>query len=244
MPMSAQSSHTENMPSSSTLSPHRIHPLQWAMAACAVLAMFSAHWGYFSAYALFKPLTMVLALICVGVVAGRSPLKKSMYLLLAGLALSMVGDVCLLMPQGFLAGLVAFLLAHVCYIALFQRDAPWLASRLGLAACIAAGAVAYGYLWTHGLPTAMRIPVAIYVLVIGMMAAQALGRATVLHTAAARTVAWGAVSFMVSDTVLALDRFVQPIAGAYLWVLGTYYLAQCLILHGMLQTLRAASLKQ
>lgn len=214
------------------------------MAACAVLAMFSAHWGYFSAYALFKPLTMVLALICVGVVAGRSPLKKSMYLLLAGLALSMVGDVCLLMPQGFLAGLVAFLLAHVCYIALFQRDAPWLASRLGLAACIAAGAVAYGYLWTHGLPTAMRIPVAIYVLVIGMMAAQALGRATVLHTAAARTVAWGAVSFMVSDTVLALDRFVQPIAGAYLWVLGTYYLAQCLILHGMLQTLRAASLKQ
>lgn len=214
------------------------------MAACAVLAMFSAHWGYFSAYALFKPLTMVLALICVGVVAGRSPLKKSMYLLLAGLALSMVGDVCLLMPQGFLAGLVAFLLAHVCYIALFQRDAPWLASRWGLAACIAAGAVAYGYLWTHGLPTAMRIPVAIYVLVIGLMAAQALGRATVLHTAAARTVAWGALSFMVSDTVLALDRFVQPIAGAYLWVLGTYYLAQCLILHGMLQTLRAASLKQ
>ena len=214
------------------------------MAACGVLAMFSAHWGYFSAYALFKPLTMVLALICVGVVAGRSPLKKSMCLLLAGLALSMVGDVCLLMPQGFLAGLVAFLLAHVCYIALFQRDAPWLASRLGLAACIAAGAVAYGYLWTHGLPTAMRIPVAIYVLVIGLMAAQALGRATVLHTAAARTVAWGAVSFMVSDTVLALDRFVQPIAGAYLWVLGTYYLAQCLILHGMLQTLRAASLKQ
>lgn len=214
------------------------------MAACGVLAMFSAHWGYFSAYALFKPLTMVLALICVGVVAGRSPLKKSMYLLLAGLALSMVGDVCLLMPQGFLAGLVAFLLAHVCYIALFQRDAPWLASRLGLAACIAAGAVVYGYLWTHGLPTAMRIPVAIYVLVIGLMAAQALGRATVLHTAAARTVAWGAVSFMVSDTVLALDRFVQPIAGAYLWVLGTYYLAQCLILHGMLQTLRAASLKQ
>lgn len=214
------------------------------MAACGVLAMFSAHWGYFSAYALFKPLTMVLALICVGVVAGRSPLKKSMYLLLAGLALSMVGDVCLLMPQGFLAGLVAFLLAHVCYIALFQRDAPWLASRWGLAACIAAGAVAYGYLWTHGLPTAMRIPVAIYVLVIGLMAAQALGRATVLHTAAARTVAWGAVSFMVSDTVLGLDRFVQPIAGAYLWVLGTYYLAQCLILHGMLQTLRAASLKQ
>ena len=214
------------------------------MAACGVLAMFSAHWGYFSAYALFKPLTMVLALICVGVVAGRSPLKKSMYLLLAGLALSMVGDVCLLMPQGFLAGLVAFLLAHVCYIALFQRDAPWLASRLGLAACIAAGAVAYGYLWTHGLPTAMRIPVAIYVLVIGLMAAQALGRATVLHTAAARTVAWGAVSFMVSDTVLALDRFVQPIAVAYLGVLGTYYLAQCLILHGMLQTLSAASLKQ
>lgn len=146
------------------------------MAACGVLAMFSAHWGYLSAYALFKPLTMVLALVCVGVVAGRSPLKTSMYLLLAGLALSMVGDVCLLLPQGFIAGLVAFLLAHVCYIALFQRDAPWLASRLSLAACIAVGTMIYAYLWTHGLPTAMRIPVAVYVLVIGLMAAQALGR--------------------------------------------------------------------
>lgn len=244
MPMPTQSLHTENMPSSSTLSPHRIHPLQWAMAACGVLAMFSAHWGYLSAYALFKPLTMVLALVCVGVVAGRRPLKTSMYLLLAGLALSMVGDVCLLLPQGFIAGLVAFLLAHVCYIALFQRDAPWLASRLSLATCIAVGTMVYAYLWTHGLPTAMRIPVAVYVLVIGLMAAQALGRATVLRTAAARTVAWGAVSFMASDTVLALDKFVQPIAGVYLWVLGTYYLAQCLILHGMLQNLRATSLKQ
>jgi uncharacterized membrane protein YhhN len=92
-------------------------------------------------------------------------------------------------------------------------------------------------------PASLRLPVAAYVLVIAGMAAQAIGRAQVLRSAGARCVAWGALSFMVSDSILAIDRFVQPLPAATVWVLGSYYLAQGLIVHGMLQVLRVPQTK-
>lgn len=215
-----------------------VHPLLWAMAICGTLAMVSSHLDWFTLYAVLKPLTMVLAMVCVWQVAHRHIHPRSTWLLLAGLTLSLVGDVCLLVPEGFIPGLIAFLLAHLCYITLFGRDAPWLPHKLAMLAVFAVGLAAYAYLWTHGLPSALRIPVAAYVLVIALMASQAVGRASVLRTPGARWVAWGALSFMASDTVLSIDRFVQPLPGIAFWVLGTYYLAQWLIVHGMLQVLR------
>ena len=214
-----------------------VQPLQWAMAICGALSMLSSHWGFFSLHAVLKPMTMALALVCVWQEADRPAHPTAPWLLLAGLALSLLGDACLLVPEGFVPGLVAFLLAHVCYITLFGRDAPWLAHKLAALAVFAVGAAAYAYVWTHGLPPALRVPVAAYVLVISMMTAQAIGRASVLRTPGARSVALGAVSFMVSDMVLAFDKFVQPLPASALWVLGTYYLAQWLIVHGMLQVL-------
>ena len=68
-----------------------------------------------------------------------------------------------------------------------------------------------------------------------LMAAQALGRAQVLGTSAARMVAVGACFFMVSDSLLATDRFVQTLPMAQLWVLATYYAAQVLIVWGWLR---------
>jgi alkylglycerol monooxygenase len=52
----------------------------------------------------------------------------------------------------------------------------------------------YAFLWQGGLPAALRIPVAAYVVVIALMAAQAIGRATVLRDRAALGVAIGAGS--------------------------------------------------
>ena len=61
------------------------------------------------------------------------------------------------------------------------------------------------------------------------MAAQAIGRATVLRDAHASGVAAGAGLFMVSDALLAIDRFAQPLPMAAFWVLASYYAAQFLI---------------
>ncbi len=153
-------------------------------------------------------------------------------LLLAGLVASLGGDVMLMGPAKlFVPGLVCFLLAHLAYIALFRIGVGLFPRRGALAATLLIGAAMYAFLWQGGLPVALRAPVAAYVVVIACMAAQAIGRAAVLrHTdPAARWVAVGACVFMVSDSLLATNRFVTPLPLAALWVLATYYIAQILI---------------
>ena len=60
----------------------------------------------------------------------------------------------------------------------------------------------------------------------------------VLGDRAARQVALGACFFMLSDSLLATNRFVQPMPLAQVWVLATYYAAQAFIVHGMVVGLR------
>lgn len=216
-----------------------IHPLQQTMAVFAVLAALSAHYGYSSAYAVLKPLPMVWGMACVWFLARPRRYPIAWALLLLGLLLSMVGDICLLFERGFVLGLGAFLCAHLAYLRVLRRETPqWLPSKAAFALCALMGAGLYGYLWFSSLPAALRVPVFAYVCVIVCMAAQAIGRALYLRTTASWCVAAGAISFMASDSLLAIDKFVAPIPGVYLWVLGTYYLAQWLIVHGMLPALR------
>ncbi len=216
-----------------------IHPLQWAMAAFSLLAALSAHCGYFSAYAVLKPLPMVFGMACVWITARPSRYPIAWALLLVGLFLSMVGDISLLFEKGFVLGLAAFLCAHMAYLFVLRRETTrWLPSTVAALVFAAVGLALYGYLWTHGLPHHLRPPVLAYVCVIAAMAAQAMGRAQQLRTSAAWCVALGAISFMTSDSILAMDKFVAPVPAAYLWVMGTYYLAQWLIVHGMVAALR------
>lgn len=93
----------------------------------------------------------------------------------------------------------------------------------------------YTVLWTGGLPVGLRAPVAAYVLVIAAMAALAIGRAQVIGNTPAWLVALGVACFMLSDTALAINRFVSPLPHSALWVLGSYYAAQCLIVMGWLR---------
>jgi uncharacterized membrane protein YhhN len=155
--------------------------------------------------------------------------------LLAALAGSLAGDVALMFEGFFIPGLVAFLLAHLAYIRLFGRGVPWFADRRSLAAPLAVGATMYAVLWTGGLPAALRLPVAAYVVVISLMTAQALSRARSMGGTPAWTVAVGAALFMVSDSLLAMNKFVTPLPLAQLGVLSTYYAAQCLIVGGWLR---------
>lgn len=190
--------------------------------ACAAVNLTELH-------RLFKPLTMVLALLLV----ARSGALKSSALLLLALAASLAGDVFLMQPGYFIPGLVSFLCAHLAYIALFKRGQGWFPSRRALGLTLGFGFAMYAVLWTGGLPAGLRGPVAAYVLVISLMAAQAIGRASVLRDTASVLVAVGAGFFMLSDTLLALNKFVTPLPLASLWVLATYYVAQVLIVRGI-----------
>lgn len=223
----------------------RIAHWELCMVEAGALAAAAAATGAWNWHLAFKPAALVFTIVFVASNAYVSSARgqfnqKSWGLLLLALVCSLAGDVALMLPDLFIPGLVSFLLAHLAYIALLRRCVRWFAHRGALVATVGIGAAMYAWLWQGGLPAELRIPVAVYVLVIALMAAQAIGRAAQLQTGAARTVALGACIFMASDSVLALDRFVQPIPMAILWVLATYYAAQFCIAHGMVRQLRGA----
>lgn len=221
----------------------RIGMLMALVVQCGALATLTSaveltHWHW-----LFKPLAMVIAIVLVASSAysasARGPFdSKPWWLLGAALAGSLAGDAFLMVEGFFIPGLVSFLIAHVAYIALFRQGVAWFPRPLALVATLGVGGAMYAYLWQGGLPTGLRIPVAVYVTVIALMAAQALGRAGALGDRAARQVALGACFFMLSDSLLATNRFVQPLPLAQVGVLTTYYAAQAFIAHGMVVGLR------
>jgi len=177
----------------------------------------------------FKPLTMALV-IGIALLRARAAgsIQRFDALLMAGLAASLAGDVLLMLKGMFIPGLVAFLIAHLFYIALFRQGINWFPSRRALAATVAVGACMYAFLWS-GLAPVLKVAVAAYVVVIALMAAQAIGRALVLRDSTSAAVAIGACFFMLSDATLAINRFAMPLPMAQFWVLSTYYIAQMLI---------------
>lgn len=217
----------------------RIGMLMALMLQSAALATATSALGFTQWHWLFKPLTMAIALILVAASAYPSIARgqffyKHLFLLAAALGGSLAGDVFLMFPGFFIPGLVSFLVAHLFYVALFKSGQAWFAHRGALAATLGIGMAMYAFLWAGGLPPALRAPVAAYVLVIALMAAQAIGRATTLRDAPSLLVAVGAGFFMLSDSLLATNRFVTPLPMAQVWVLSTYYAAQVLIVLGML----------
>lgn len=177
-----------------------------------------------------KPLTTLLIL---WLALSAQPAVDARYrrAVLAGLVLSLIGDVFLMLPgDHFVPGLVAFLLAHVCYIVAFAPGSGGKARAVGfvVVALVAGGNLA-GLL--PRVDDALRIPVLAYVAVLATMAAFALARTwtpAVVHALprSARLAAIGAVLFMVSDSLLAWDRFAGGVPASALLVLGTYYAAQ------------------
>ncbi|MCE2677223.1 MAG: lysoplasmalogenase family protein [Burkholderiaceae bacterium] len=215
---------------------NRVTPLQTAYVQFAALSAAAAACGWSDVYFLAKPIALLL-LMFVAWWADDMPEKAQTWLVRA-LGLSWVGDVLLLYPGLFMPGLVAFLGAHVCYGWLLTRDAPVRPAFKPLLCCMLAGLAVYAVLFFNGLPAAMRVPVAVYVLVLATMASQAWNRYLHRQDAGSLGVAVGATVFMLSDSLLAIDRFVSPLPYAGLWVLSTYYVAQALIVAGVLRSMR------
>jgi len=153
--------------------------------------------------------------------------------ILLGMAFSCIGDIALMLPfDAFVPGLIAFLLAHVCYIVAFREGFRAGRGMLFAAALLAVFAgINLAGLWPL-LPNDLRIPVVVYVVVLALMATLALARAWTKNAAtpsaptSARWAAIGAVLFVISDSVLAWDRFGGGLPAATLCVLSTYYAAQ------------------
>jgi uncharacterized membrane protein YhhN len=175
---------------------------------------------------LFKP---IASAGFIGLAWSSSPLDNPYgTAILVALALSFVGDICLLSARAnwFLAGLVSFALAHVAYVVAFTRFAPLPSRVILLAAVLAVPTIMiHRWLMPH-VERGMRVPVQAYMLIITLMLATA--GAAVLAGATPHVIV-GATLFYLSDLAVARERFIAPGFVNRVWGLPTYYAAQLVL---------------
>ena len=167
--------------------------------------------------------------VLLALVAWRAQFR----LFAVALLFSAAGD-ALLGSDGerwFVPGLAAFLTTHLLYATIFLRDprlprTPLRGGRKFAAVAIPLFAIVYAAFLFPRLG-ALAVPVVGYIAAIVAMAVIALRVAAV-------SVPIGAIMFMVSDSLLAFDKFVSSEAwiGPLIWI--TYAAAQLLIVYGLI----------
>lgn len=205
----------------------RIHPLWFAaFAGFSLLYIFLPDLIPPAGRWFFKIIPIALLLL-LALTRTRSKVR---ILLCLGLVFSATGDVLLALDGLFVQGLGAFLLAQVIYTVLFVIQGQWQIRRLPWAALI----VIYAWFCTlYVVPQAgdMKVPVVAYMIAISLMAVAAGFR----NDPQFLWVAAGALVFMVSDTLIAVSRFVTPFDYSGIAVMATYYVAQLLICVGIVR---------
>lgn len=180
---------------------------------------------------LSKPLLMPALLF--GLLAAAPSVKNALVLIVGlGIVFSWFGDVLLQWPDslGFILGLAAFLVAHVMYITAFVKTGS---GRLPLWTSI------YG-LWYIVL-LALLIPVLGSLTAPVIVYGAVLGAAAVLATRVSGVVAWGGALFLVSDSVLAMNKFLPSLEIPFVdfLIMATYLAGEGLIVFGLVAVLRS-----
>jgi uncharacterized membrane protein YhhN len=175
----------------------------------------------------FSVVAKMLPCLCLAVACGVSLEGRTQTLMVMATILSAIADAAI--TFAFEAGLAIFLCVQLTYCAVFfRRRGPW-RQRAGLLAVIIAFFIAALLVL---LPRAgdLAIAVAIYMSAISLMVIlAAIYQGSLL-------VILGALSFMVSDTLIGVDRFWMSWPAADLMIMTTYYLGQAMIAWGVITT--------
>ncbi len=182
----------------------------------------------------------LLPLLLVGVYISEKFKTKS--ILLTALTFSWIGDIVLLFANMgefyFIIGLVAFLISHVFYIVLFKKQT--ISKSISNKISFGAG-MGIILLYFFGMINILgpklgplTVPVVIYAVVISSMLYFALKGSYQWNTIPYQSVLTGAVLFITSDSILAFNKFYQPVPHASFLIMITYLAAQYGIVWGML----------
>lgn len=195
----------------------------------------------------FKPLLMPI-LIMVLRTSLTIELRQEPYFrkLFLALAFSFGGDTFLLFQERdqlfFILGLGSFLIAHIQYILAFRLFQPssserknyWLKSFPVVLVLIGYGLALYTSLFPQ-LDAVMKVAVAVYATAITIMALAAFGTKTQIGTLPFMLTFGGALLFVISDSLIAVNKFLAPIPQASFLIMITYIAAQWMIIEGSLK---------
>ena len=183
-----------------------------------------------------KPLLIPALLLLLVFTKSATPGKN---LLLAGLFFSWMGDVFLLFENKnalfFIFGLASFLTTHIFYIIYFLRIKSAGPSLLKKQPVLIALVLGYGITLVWQLYPHLgdlKLPVIIYAMVICTMLLCSLHVFLKVNRKSAVYYLAGASVFVISDSLLAINKFYQPFAFAGLLIMLTYCAAQYFIVCG------------
>ena len=184
-----------------------------------------------------KP-AIVISLIFLFTKTSESLSKSIKNITHLALVFSLIGDILLMFVDKsehfFTLGLIAFLTAHVMYVLLFLKHRNKDNSPYGFIVLLIIFATSLFYFLKDGLGE-MLIPVVVYMFVILSMATTAYLRKNKVNILSYGLVFLGALFFMISDSILALNKFYQTIPWSNISIMLTYTLAQYLIVIGILK---------
>ncbi len=202
-----------------------------ALVVCALVSAALATWSQVKErrglHLVTKPLATALIIAAAALAASPVPAAYKT-LVLAGLVFSLLGDIALMYPdKWFTAGLAAFLAAQILYILAF-RPRPGHPVSSGRSSPTSSYGLLMFFLLAPKLGP-MKLPVFVYIAAITTMAGFAAARYVDMGGTKTLLAFLGGVLFLVSDSVLAYDRFARKVPNARILVLGTYFPAQILI---------------
>ncbi|MEJ7588126.1 MAG: lysoplasmalogenase [Ferruginibacter sp.] len=163
-------------------------------------------------------------------------------LILTGLIFSWVGDTCLLLePRNaifFIAGLAGFFITHVSYILYFLSINPGEPSFLQRQPIFIVIVLFYGtgLVWfLFPFLGQMKLPVILYASAICSMLLCSIHILTKVQQPSNHLFISGAVLFVLSDSILAVNKFYEPLPFAGIWIMISYCAAQYFIVSGFIR---------
>lgn len=148
-------------------------------------------------------------------------------LTVAGLLLCLIGDVFLLDGENFVFGLASFLIAHILFTVSFVSLDKFKRYLKPLGVLLAIG---LGYFWVlYPKLGDLALPVFLYFLFIVVMCWQGISLYIWKKELPYKLIAIGVVLFLLSDSILALNKFVVPFQLSGFMILTTYWLAVSLL---------------
>lgn len=192
--------------------------------------------------------TLLMPLLFMAFYYSLPRWSKPAFVFSAAIFFSWIGDIMLMFdsqyPALFIAGLLFFLLAHICYIIFFLQiyqqeklhKGRWKYSSMIVTAAYVLFIL---YLLWPGLGD-LKIPVMIYALAIGLMLVTTLMLTGKLPKEILYCFISGALLFVISDSMLAYNKFRQAFSLASPLIMITYCIAQLLLTIGTIRYTRFA----
>lgn len=170
----------------------------------------------------------------------KKPLYSFDYKILLALFFSTIGDI-LLMPNVnlFIGGILGFLVAHVFYISAFLSEERQRLNEIKRwkKMILILGILVFASLLILLLPQLENFILKTAIIIYGSMLLALLFSSTISkpnHPKSSDLIVIGAFLFMLSDSMIAINKFLIELPVSALLIMGTYTIAQAFLVYGSL----------